>query len=201
MTYKEIQDAVILDRFNESQRAAIKFAINSRYGRMWALEPWSFKRALVSYTMPLSASTVTLAALGLQKVESIHTDLPASFTRLYADRPEMALDWSDTTGGHSYAFTLIGDSIRLDRPSLTSNDLQILGQLKWSKLVNDADVPLIPEEYHFALVPGAAADMLLRESDPSWQGEEKSFNDQVAEMRLSYMSNQTMARSAYPAWP
>jgi hypothetical protein len=201
VTFKQIQDAVLLDRFNETQRAAVKFAINSRYGRMWAVEPWSFKRALVSYSMPYDGDEVTLSDLGLQKVDAVWSDLPSSFTRLYSDRPEFAIDWADENRGTSSAFTLIGNTVRLDRPVSAATDLLALGQLKWVPLVDDTDVPLIPEEYHFALVQGGAADMLLRESDPTWQGEEKGFTDQVNEMRLSYLSNQSMPRMAYPAWP
>lgn len=200
MTYKEIQDAVLLDRFDETQRAAIKFAINSRYGRLWALEPWSFKRALVSFAVSAGDSEFTLTELGLQKVEAVFSDLPSDFTRMYADRPEMALQWAETSSGTSAAYTLMGDTLRLDRPPTSATDLLVVGQKKWAPLVNDSDVPLIPAEYHFALVVGAAADMLLREADPTWQGEEKSFNDQVNEMRMSYMSNM-QTQTAYPSWP
>lgn len=201
MNFLEIQNDVLLDRFNESQRAAVKVRINSRYGRLWALEPWSFKRALVTHSPATDATQVTLATLGLQKVEGIWSDLPANFTKLYGDRPELALNWQDTVQGTMYGYTLIGDTIKFDRPVRASTDLQILGELKWTPLVADIDIPFIPVEYHPALSAGAAADMLLREADPTWQGEEKSFNDQVNEMRLSYMSNQRMAQAAYPSWP
>lgn len=201
MNFLEIQNAVKLDRFNESQRAAIKDAINSRYGRLWALEPWSFKRALVSHSLSVDEDEFTLADVGLQKVEGIWSDLPSDFSRLYSDRPEFALDWSDANGGTSAAFTLIGNTIRMDRPVVSATELQILGELLWEPLVADGDIPLIPLEYHYALVQGAAADLLLREADPTWQSEEKQYTDQVNEMRVAYMSNQRMARSAYPSWP
>jgi hypothetical protein len=201
MTFKEIQDDVLLDRFDETQRGAVKSAINSRYGRMWAVEPWTFKRALVSHNLSADDDSFTLADVGLQKVESIHSNLPSDFSRWYSDRPEMALDWASENAGISNAFTVIGNTVRLDRPLSSGAAIWILGQLKWERLVDDNDVPLIPEEYHGALVQGAASDMLLREADPTWQGEEKMYQEQVAEMRLSYLSNQPLARTAYPSWP
>ncbi len=201
MNYLEIQNQVMLDRFSEQQRTAIKFAINSRYGRVWALEPWSFKRSLVSLNVAALDDRFTLAEVGLQKVEAIWSDLPSDFTKLLSDRPELALDWADTNSGNASAFSLIGNTVRLERPVTSSTDLLVLGQLLWTPLVADTDVPLIPLEYHGMLVAGAAADMLLRESDPTWQGEQQSYNDQVNEMRMSYMNVQPLARSAYPSWP
>jgi hypothetical protein len=201
MTFKEIQDAVLLDRFNETQRAAIKFAINSRYGRVWAQEPWAFKRVWVDHSLSAGEDSFTLADVGLQTVEAVFTDLPSSYRRMYSDRPELARDTASVNAGVTAAFSLVGDTIILDRSISAATDFQVLGHLAWTPLVDDTDVPLLPLEYHFALVTGAAADMLLRESDPTWQGEEKSYNDQVQEMQKAYMSQQPMARSAYPAWP
>ena len=201
MTFKEIQDNVLLDRFNETQRAAVKQKINSRYGRMWALEPWSFKRVLVEHSLLSGEDEITLAELGLQRVEVIYTDVPSDFTRLYGDRPENALSWASENNGIQGAFTMIGDTIRLDRPGSTASNLLIIGEQKWVPMVGDLDEPLIPAEYHGAIVDGAAADMLLREADPTWQGSQQSYTDQVGEMRYAYMSNHRLVQSAYPSWP
>ncbi len=203
MTYKEIQDAIILDRFNETQRAAIKFAINSRYGRMWALEPWSFKRGFV-YTAVGASGSFSLEDVGLQKVETIHRPLAGSsgrYAALESTRPELSAgDWVSQPGT-PVGFTVSNGEVVMDKGFVPNTSVAVFGELAWQPLVDDTDVPLIPQEYHFALVSGGAADMLLRESDPSWQGEEKSFNDQMAEMRISYMSQQRTAHTAYPAWP
>jgi hypothetical protein len=90
VTFKEIQDAVLLDRFNETQRAAIKFAINSRYGRVWAQEPWAFKRVWVDHSLSAGEDSFTLADVGLQTVEAVFTDLPPAIgacTRIVPNWP------------------------------------------------------------------------------------------------------------------
>jgi hypothetical protein len=205
MTFKEIQDAVILDRFNETQRSAIKFAINSRYGRVWALEPWSFKRVQVPVPILPGLNEVSLEALGLQSVEAVHTYSSASqlqFDRLSAMYPDRFVEERYLGGNDKpYSWSIHTGALRVNSTALLGYTVYALGQKKWVPLVDDTDEPLLPEEYHFILVVGAAADMLLRESDPTWQGEEKAYNDQVNEMMRSYMSQQPMARTAYPAWP
>ncbi len=201
MTFLEMQEAVLLDRFDERQRAPIKDAINSRYGRLWALEPWSFKRIIVEHSLLSGEDSVTLTDLGLQKVETVWSDLPSDLTRLAADRPELIYQHASTTSGTPYGFSIVGDTVYLDRPLSSNATLAFIGEAKWTPLVADGESPLIPAEYHMAIVAGAAADMLLREADPTWQGEEKLFVDQVNEMKLSYMSNLRMAQTAYPSWP
>jgi hypothetical protein len=168
---------------------------------MWALEPWSFKKGWVDATVPADGSTLSLSGLGLQTVEAVYSYEPNYFRQIASIHPTGALGTSATTVGRQEEFYVTGGDLYFDRRAVAEMDVSILGSLKWQKLVDDGDVPLIPEEYHYALVMGAAADMLLRESDPSWQGEEKGFNDQVAEMRIAYMGNQPMARTAYPSWP
>ncbi len=206
MNFLEIQDAVKLDRFSETQRAAIKFAINSRYGRVWAMEPWTFKRTVVTATVLANSHIVSLESLGLQDVISMYfqqtTDRP--YEELLNIRPE---DWIETYGGlpnaSPAAFTIQGGLIRTRTNAPTNVDrvFSVLGDLAWVPLEDDTDVPLLPLEYHGMLVAGAAADMLLREADPTWQGEQQAFNDQVNEMKQTYLSSQPMSRSAYPAWP
>lgn len=201
MNFLEIQNAVLLDRFSEAQRNAVKDQINSRYGRVWALEPWSFKRTSVEYMLPAGDDDITLTQLGLQKVDAVYKGRANGFEKLYGDRPENFNTYAMTTGGRFYAFTVVGDTIVFERPPTTGETITVIGELKWTPLVNDGDIPLLPREYHYALVQGAASDMLIREADPTWQGEEKQWTDQIVEMRLAYMGNTRALQGAYPPWP
>lgn len=201
MTFKEIQDAVILDRFTELQRGAVKFAINSRYGRVWALEPWAFKRDAVTFSLLTGQSSITLEDLGLQKVDGVWSDIGNDWEGMYSDRPEDFYTYANQTGGRQYAFTVLNNEIRFDRALTSNTNFVAVGELKWQPLVEDTDVPLLPEEYQYALVQGAAADMLLREADPTWQAEEKQWTDQIVELRLAYMGNTRQTQTAYPSWP
>jgi len=52
VTFKQIQDAVLANAFDESLRAQVKDHINHRYQMLWVAEEWGFvyETALVSVT-------------------------------------------------------------------------------------------------------------------------------------------------------
>lgn len=200
LTFKEIQDAVLSDRFAESKRGAAKHWINSRYGRLWAMEPWSFKLVAVEADLDADDGTVTLASLGLQRVHAVYGGVGAGFYSLVADRPEDYHTYARTTGGSSYSFTVIGNTIILDKANPTAQTLTIVGEAKWAALVEDTDVPLIPSEFHWALVLGATSEGLRVENDPTWQGPEHDWMANIVDMRNSYLTNVSTFGDSSPTW-
>ncbi len=201
MDFLAIQNAVKSDRFSESKRSDIKDWINARYGRVWAQEAWSFKRILVTSVFATNASSVTLATLGLQRIEAVWSGETNAYGVMLADRLEDFHGNVYTTAGKPYGFTVIGDTLLLDRPVSASTTLTILGEKKFAALAADADVPLIPTEFHYMLVHGAASEGLRLENDPTWQGFEQDYQANLVDMRSSYITSVRTYGDAYPAWP
>jgi hypothetical protein len=196
--FLEIQNEAMFDRFGEPRRASIKRYINARYGRIWAQEAWSFKRALVTTTV--TTSTVSLAALGLQRIEGAFRTSGTTNAEIYPDRPEDFQNWLSTVSGRPYGYTVYGDTLTLERSPSSSEVLHLVGELKFDPLVNDGDEPLLPEEFHMMLVHGAVSEALRMENDPTWQGAEQDYNAYLADLRAGYLTAVRTYGDSYPAW-
>jgi len=200
VTFLEIVNAAMSDRFDEVQRADIKNWVNSRYGRVWAQEDWSFKKISASVSVPLGTSTVSVPTL--QRVNAVY-DSSFGYTpaEVYSTRPEDFVNTTYTSSGNPVGFTWLNGLLNLDKPVSSARSLYIIGEQKWTPLVNDADVPLLPAEFHFMLVHGASSEGLRLQNDPTWQGFEEDFQRMLVEMRNSYLTQVRTYGDAYPSWP
>jgi hypothetical protein len=153
--------------------------------------------------MALADSSIGLTALGLQRIISVWdaTTFGTSNRELFAERPEDFHRYAVSAGGRNYGFTVIGDTLVLDRPVNTATDLIVVGEQKFQRLVNDTDVPLIPEEFHDLLTYGAASDGLRNENDPTWNGFEQDYIAGLEDMKKGYLTAVHNYTDAYPAWP
>lgn len=200
MNFLESQNEILSDRFSESKRASAKRWYNHRYGRLWSQEPWSFKLGIVTFTLAAGQQTVSLGTLQRVHAFTNHTYAP-SYTDLDAIRPEDYLNFISDTGGVPYGFTIINNTIRFDRPYTTGGSFTAVGELKFVPLVGDAEVPLLPEEFHMAPVHGAISEGLRLENDPSWEAAEADFQSSIQDMRKSYLSQVLIPNDTAPAWP
>ena len=200
MNFLEIVDEVLFDRFSETRRAGIKRYVNARYGRVWAQEPWTFKRAAVTTSVSSGVGSVTLASLGLQRVEGVWRVSGNSNYDVNSIRPEDFPGWVSTVGGTPYEFTIYGNSIQLDRSPSSTTSLIVLGELAFAPMVNDTDEPLLPEEFHMMLVHGAASEALRMENDPTWQGFEQDYLAYLEDLKKGYLTAVRSYGDAFPAW-
>lgn len=198
MDFQEIVDEVLFDRFDEARRVSIKRYVNARYGRVWASEPWSFKRAAV--TQAFSDSDVSLSDMGLQRIEGVWRVQGNYNYDMYADRPEDFFAWVSAVGGTPYGYSVYGDTLHLDRSPSSTTNFVILGELAFQPMDADDDVPLIPEEFHMMLVHGAASEALRMENDPTWQGFEQDYQAYLEDMKKGYLTSVRNYADAYPAW-
>ncbi len=157
----------------------------------------------VAPSIPSGGSGVTLTALGLHRIESVWdaTTLGTTNREIFADRPEDFHRFATTTGGRGYGFTVIGETLLLDRPVTTDTNLIVYGEKVFTPLVNDSDVPLIPLGFHDILVHGGASEGLRNENDPTWQGFEQDYTAGLMDLKAGYLTAVRTAGDAYPAWP
>lgn len=200
MTFLEIVNEVLFDRFGETRRASIKRYVNARYGRVWAQESWTFKRIIVPVSVAANVGSVTLASLGLQRVEGVWRVSGNYNYDTVPLRPEDFYNFTTAVDGTPYDFTIVGDSIVFDKSPSSTENFVVLGEAKFTSLVNDGDVPLLPEEFHMMLVHGAASEALRMENDPTWQGFEQDYLAYLNDMKLSYLTAVRNYGDAYPAW-
>lgn len=203
LTFKDIQDAVKSDRFDEEQRGDIKKWINFRYWWLWHLEEWTFRYATGLVTVTAGSNVVTglpsdfLVALSLQRADGAPLQYmgPASFQRGFYDTTTVQT-------GKPEAYTVIGGTIYVGPTSNeTSSAYKLVYEREFTELVGDNDVPALPSGAHFGLVHGGAAEGLKLQNDPTWQAFETDFNSVITILRRGYLVDQRDRSGSYPADP
>jgi len=200
VTFLDIVNEALFDRFSEARRASLKRYVNARYGRVWAQEPWTFKRIAVTTSVAANVSSVSMATLGLQRIEGVWRVQSGRNYNMNPDRPEDFFIWVNASGGTPYDFTVYGDSLRLDKSPSSTTSFVVLGEKAFTELVADADVPLIPAEFHMMLVHGAASEGLRMENDPTWQGFEQDYQAYMNDLKAGYLTAVRNYGDSYPAW-
>jgi hypothetical protein len=198
--FKELQDSVLFDRFAESRREDAGEAINYRYGRLWAAEPWVFKLQSTSIAVPQNAQSV---ALGVGKIMGLwdSTTVPG-YATTEAIRPEDFYNLASRVyGTYPTGWTVIGDTLYFDRIASSDRTLTVISEKPFSELVEDEDIPAIPVEFHPMLVSGASSYLLKQENDDSWQGFEAEWDAAMADLRKGYLTSASTYEDSYPGWP
>ena len=200
MNFLEIQNAVLTDRFREPKRAAAKRWINYRYGRVWASEDWAFKRQIATVTLNSGAQSTALT--GFHRILGLWDSSTGSlYSEIDPIRPEDYYGKTAVTQASPTGFTIVGNTIYFDRAASGAKSYQVIGELAFTELSADGDVPLLPAEFHYLLVPGAIAVGLREENDPTWKEVEADFQAAFDDMKKGYLTQVRNYRDHYPSWP
>lgn len=201
MTFLESVNFILSDRFGEGKRSDAKRWYNFAYGRIWGLEPWSFKLASQEIAVSANASSVSLGnfvrVFDIRDASSEYTSYP----ELDKFRPEEIYRHFSESGGYPRGVSVINNTIYLDRPASSARTLRVVGELKFTELVNDGDLPLLPSEFHIAPCHGAISQGLRLENDQTWQGAEQDYRASIEDMKKQYLGQQALAVTEAPAWP
>jgi len=199
MTFLELQNEVLSDRFGSDKRPNAKNWLNYRYGRLWGMEPWTFKLAVSDIAVNLNASTYTLASgvrvIGLWDSTNTNFDVTSPI------RPEDFYELASETSGTPYNWTVVGNNIIFDRPMGQNRTFKLLSEVVFTPLSADGDIPAIPSEFHLVLASGAASHGLRLENDPSWESFEDDWQRGIADMKANYLTKVVTFGDTYPSWP
>lgn len=200
MNFLELQNFVLSDRFDETQRNDVKKWLNHRYGRIWAQEAWTFKYTIA--TISTAINDTSAAATGLQRIHSLwDSSVSPGYTGMDAIRPEDFYGWATRSPQIPAGYTVIGSTVYFDRPMSSARTFTAVGELAFDRLVDDADTPLLPEEFHETLGHGAISEGLRLEQDPTWQAAEEDFKAGIEDMKKAYLTSVRVYADVYPAWP
>jgi len=190
LTYKQIQDEVISLRFSESDRASVKNWINIRLAEVWSMEEWLFRRASASVSVTSGSTGITNVpstfgtAHRLYRSDGIALRYiePADYYDIYANQLQT---------GTPVDYTIINQTFLVGPVSGdTASDYLLLYEKRLTPLVADTDVPLLPGEYHYMLVPGAISFGMGLKSDFTFQFVEMGWQAAIASMRHEYLVDQ-----------
>lgn len=201
MNFLDIQNEVLTNRFDGSQRPQVKNWINFRYARLWALEQWPFKIQITDLSVSNGALSVAKGSIGdIQRIWD--STIAPAFLPMASTRAEDLWDYArSTSSGSPFEYTIVGNTIYFERPMDQNRTFKVLSSIPFTMLTADGDIPLIPTEFHYLLVSGATAMGLNRENDPASQQFEQDWNNGIADLRAGYLTNLRPAHDSYPPWP
>lgn len=203
MNFKAIQDAVIKSTFDESDRADIKTWINHRYGTLMDQNEWTFTQGTANVTVTAGSQAVSNLpvdlgiVLGLQRVDGTPLEAIPEY-RKFAAR---FLGASNAQAGRPCAFTSWGGQVLVGPTSNESSAAYLLTYEKNVTLLDDdTDIPVLPAEYHLALVFGAKADGAKLSSILLADPFEQQFDADVQAMTRKYLVSVRGANTQMPAY-
>lgn len=186
MTFAELQNEVIMSRFDEHRRESVKMWINLRYAQVNAMTAWPWKYPSETTVTWEGDETFAELAPTVGKIQEVRVD--GEDTNLvfmpFDEFSETFL--TDTQSGTPtyWSVKAIGPSRLLYLAPLPGDStLTLLTSARPPELSQDGDEPVWPPEYHYLLVLGALSTGLKVENDPTWEALELEYNTMVAAMK------------------
>lgn len=200
MTFREIVDSVLADRFKEAQRADAQRWVNHRYWWLWSLEPWTFKQAIGNVTVTAGSQTVTGVATDFLTARALH-QADGTQLELLPDHRVFFERYMDTTAtGEPEAFTVLASTVYVGPTPTVSATYRLVYDREFTSMTADADVPALPVGAHFALVHGGCAEGLKLQNDPTWQSFEEDFQASLSVLRQNYLATMVGAQTQFGAY-
>lgn len=204
MTFLQMQTAVMGTRFSEDQRGDVKSWINTRYWQAWSAERWTFRYATDLVTVTTGLQTVSGVAADFQRALSLERSNGDGLRYLEPRRFQARYyNATQTVTGIPEAYTILAGVLTVGPASSeTKTDYLLTYEKTYTALVNDADVPALPEGCHdILLVSGATAIGLKRQNDFTWSFFEQDVDRALDTLRGDYLSDESDDDSSYPADP
>jgi hypothetical protein len=197
MTFGQILDDVLgnPDRFEAEMRGRAGRSVNIRYAHLWGLEDWTFRFA---YT-DLTASGNVLSPTALDFGTPLYLWDPEGNQLLYLDTEEFAVNYPPgSSPGSAAAWTVIAGEILLGPTPVSGGSYRCYYRRRLSQLVDEAEYPMIPPEYHLTLVHGGRAELLAVSDDPTYDHMERQFQQDIEAMKREYLIDAIGQPSMWP---
>lgn len=189
MTFADVFNEIINFRFNGGNVASAKLWVNARYGMVWNDRLWTFRLGETTVGVTANSAVVTLPADFGRAVSLFRSD---GTPLVYIGPSDYDRTFYSTTPGSGTPdyYTVVNGAIKVGpAANVTDAAYDLIYQKKWVKLVNDADVPAIPEEYHYMLVHGGLATGLATVNDFTWEFQAQLYQEMLMSMRDNYVSD------------
>lgn len=189
LTFKQLQDAVLADAFDESKRADAKNWITFRHAWLWDLNEWTFKfgTATVTFTngSQVLGSMPTDFGTAIVLYDSVGNAVtPVRDFRSFFDNYNANLQ---NGSGSPQAFTVVGSEILVGPAGDGTSGLLVYEKSK-PMLVADGDTTGLPDGYDLALVHGGKAEGFKLANVPLWQGFDDDFTAAANALQRQYLT-------------
>lgn len=189
MTFKQIQDAVIADAFDESKRADVKNWISFRHAWLWDLAEWTFRDGTATVTFTAGSQIVGGMPTDFRIALALYngTGVPLTAMRDQRDFLDRYNANAQPGNGTPEAFTVVGSQI-LVGPNGDGSSGILLYEKARPSLVNDSDTTGLPDGYDVALVHGGKAEGFKLANVPLWQGFDDDFTAAANALQRNYLT-------------
>lgn len=202
MTLGDILDAVLLDRFETTQRPRALQAVNLRYAHLWSLEDWTFRFDTVSVST--TGGTQTLGGLPSDFGVPIYlwdeNGTPLSYlnTDVFYNR---YLSGSPTGWPEAWTVTA-GDVLLGPTPDHSSSAWTCHYRKRVTELSDESAEPDWPDAFRMAIVHGAGADLRVAYDDPTAAAWEDLVQRDLEVLRREYLADAVGQPDTWPddAW-
>lgn len=189
LTFKQLQDAVLADAFDESKRADAKNWITFRHAWLWDLAEWTFCFDTANVVFTANSQIVGSMPADFRIAIALYNALgdpvtPVRDLRTFFDSFNANLASGSGTPG---AFTVVGNQIFVGPNGDGSSGLLVYEKSKPS-LVNDGDTTGLPDGYDLALVHGGKAEGFKLSNVPLWQGFDDDFTAASNALQRKYLT-------------
>lgn len=162
-----MQNAVIANTFDESDRGDVMKWINGRGALLWDMDEWSFRRNSANVSVTSGSNAVTGVPANFQIMVDLFRDDGFKLIEYeeYREFANIYLGANNQWVGPPEAVTVLNTNQIIVGPisSATSSNYLLAYEQAWTPLVNDGDTTGFPEEGDMATVFAAKADgMVLR---------------------------------------
>jgi hypothetical protein len=188
MTFGEILDAVLLDRFETTHRPRARRAVNNRYAHLWAVEDWTFKYATVNPTTAAGDNTLN----GLPDDFGIPVyiwDETGGVELPYLDQRDFYRLYLPALSGTPEAWTVLNETVLLGPTPTAAATWTCYYRRRLTLLDDENDRPQLPPEFHMALVHGGRAELKAHVNDPTRSDDEQLWQLDLDAMRRDYLAD------------
>lgn len=215
MDFKQLQDAVIADLFDETDRGDVKNWINARGRMLWGIDEWSFRRAETLVGITVGTNTITNVPLDFDEMVDLFRD-DGTKLAMYEEFREFAslyLGTDNSRTGLPEACSVMWHPQNFNDPeqpngdiwvgpiaNTTSSTYLLVYERAWTTLVADGDIPQFPSDTHLALVFGAKADGMVLKSILLNEPLEQRYQEYVTSMQRDFITQVRGATHQTPAY-
>lgn len=191
MNFSQITQEVQNIRFNSGQTSSIQQWINNRYAALWGQEEWTFRYATVQ-NLTVTQGSTSLGNLPTDFGIPIGLWRDDGYPVIYMSPREFWNVYAGATDqGAPQFYTVENNTILLGpNPNVSSTTYTSKYERRFTPLVSDSDVPLLPSSCHYHLVIGALALGLQIYQDFTWQFMEERWQEAIQEMKREWLNDQ-----------
>jgi hypothetical protein len=204
VTYKELVDATMFDRWQENKRTAVERWVRLRHAYVFSYADWPFRRRgpeevtadagpSLDLTFGISARPATIRGITDDQGDPLQN----------VERRAFLMEFAENDQGRPWAYSVVdevtgdpkglGKRIYWGPPNDTTRTMKIsstlrlchlnaAGELVDGNLSSNDDRPIWPEDFDDLLIVGAAATGMKFEADPGWRPLEDDFQRHLTVM-------------------